>query len=65
MSDKAGMKIVNALVPLSEMFGYSNTVRTLTQGRGTFTMIFERYEAVPFAVSEQIVAKRREQNKIR
>ena len=37
----------------------------VTQGRGTFTMQFERYETVPFVVTEQIVAKRREQNKIR
>jgi len=65
MQDKAGMKIVSGLVPLSEMFGYSNTVRTLTQGRGNFTMHFERYEAVPFSVTEQVIAKRREQNKIR
>jgi elongation factor G len=65
MQDKAGMKIVTGLVPLSEMFGYSNTVRTLTQGRGNFTMHFERYEAVPFAVTEQVIAKRRELNKIR
>ena len=65
MHDKAGMKIVSALVPLSEMFGYSNTVRTLTQGRGSFTMIFERYEAVPFIITEQIIAKRKETGKIR
>ncbi len=65
MQDKAGMKIVTAMVPLSEMFGYSNTVRTLTQGRGSFTMQFERYEAVPFIVTEQIIERRRAANKIR
>ncbi|MCL1856753.1 MAG: elongation factor G [Kiritimatiellaeota bacterium] len=65
MQDKAGMKVVQCVVPLSEMFGYSNTIRTLTQGRGSFTMQFSRYEAVPFAISEQVIAKRREQNKIR
>lgn len=65
MNEKAGMKIVSALVPLSEMFGYSNTVRTLTQGRGSFTMIFERYEAVPFIITEQIIASRKEAGKIR
>ena len=65
MHEKAGMKIVTALVPLSEMFGYSNTVRTLTQGRGSFTMQFERYEAVPFIVTEQIIERRRAANKIR
>jgi elongation factor G len=47
------------------MFGYSNTVRTLTQGRGSFTMHFERYEAVPFIVTEQILERRRAANKIR
>ena len=52
------------MVPLAEMFGYSNTCRTLTQGRGTFTMIFERYEAVPFSIAEQIITKRREAGKI-
>ncbi len=65
MQDKAGMKIVTAMVPLSEMFGYSNTIRTLTQGRGSFTMQFERYEAVPFIVTEQIIERRRAANKIR
>ena len=65
MSDKGGVKVVSALVPLSEMFGYSNTIRTLTQGRGSFTMIFERYEAVPFIITEQIIEKRRAANKIR
>ena len=47
------------------MFGYSNTIRTLTQGRGTFTMHLERYEAVPFEMSEAIIEKRRKENKIR
>lgn len=65
MQDRAGVKLVTALVPLSEMFGYSNTIRTLTQGRGSFTMQFERYEAVPFIVTEQIIERRRAANKIR
>ena len=64
MNEKGGLKVVHCMVPLSEMFGYANTCRTLTQGRGTFTMIFERYEAVPFAIAEQIIAKRREAGKI-
>ena len=65
MNEKAGLKVVTALVPLSEMFGYSNTIRTLTQGRGTFTMIFERYEAVPFIITEQIIERRKAENKVR
>lgn len=65
MDDIAGYKVVRAMVPLSEMFGYSNIIRSLTQGRGSFTMHFERYEAVPFSIAEEIITKRREQNKIR
>jgi elongation factor G len=65
MDDLAGNKVIRGMVPLSEMFGYSNTIRTLSQGRGTFTMQFERYEAVPFSIAEEIVKKRREQNKVR
>ena len=60
-----GSKMVRGMVPLSEMFGYSNTLRTLTQGRASFSMHFEHYEAVPFALAEQIVKKRREENKVR
>ncbi len=65
MDELAGSKIVRGMAPLSEMFGYSNTIRTITQGRGSFTMHFEHYEAVPFAITEEIIKKRREQNKIR
>ncbi len=64
MEDKNGGKIVNGFVPLSEMFGYSNAIRTVTQGRGAFTMIFSRYEAVPYELTEQIIEKRRKENKI-
>jgi elongation factor G len=65
MEGKAGNKIISGMVPLAEMFGYAGAIRTLTQGRGTFTMHFEHYEAVPLAQSEQIIARRREQDKIR
>ncbi len=65
MDDLHGLKVVRGMVPLSEMFGYSNDLRTMTSGRGTFTMHFERYEAVPFSLAEDIIKKRREQNKIR
>ena len=41
------------------MFGYATTIRTLTQGRGTFTMHFERYEAVPYSIAEEIIAARK------
>ncbi len=65
MDTVKGSKLVRGMVPLSEMFGYSNTLRTLTQGRASFSMHFEHYEAVPFALAEQIVKKRREENKVR
>jgi len=65
MDELHGQKVVRGMVPLSEMFGYSNDLRTMTSGRGNFSMHFERYEAVPFSISEDIIKKRREQNKIR
>jgi elongation factor G len=65
MESRGGLKIINGMVPLAEMFGYSNTIRTLTQGRASFSMEFEHYETVPFALAETIVKKRKEQNKVR
>lgn len=65
MDDHGASKIVHGFVPLSEMFGYSNTIRTLTQGRGTFSMQFERYEAVPFEMAQGIIEKRRKEGKVR
>ncbi len=65
MESQGTVKLVRGMVPLSEMFGYSSALRTVTQGRATFTMHFEHYEAVPFALAEQIVKKRREANRIR
>jgi elongation factor G len=60
-----GQKVVRGMVPLSEMFGYSNDLRTMTSGRGNFTMHFERYEAVPYSIAEGVIEKRRKENKIR
>jgi elongation factor G len=65
MDDVAGCRVTRGTAPLSEMFGYANTMRTFSQGRGDFSMHFEHYEAVPFAISEEIILKRREQEKIR
>jgi elongation factor G len=65
MDDRGGMKIVKGYVPLSEMFGYSNSLRSLTQGRASFSMHFEHYEAVPFSIAEEVVKKRREQGKVK
>ncbi|WP_159722196.1 elongation factor G [Enterococcus sp. CSURQ0835] len=52
-----GQQVVRAMVPLAEMFGYATTLRSATQGRGTFTMTFDHYEAVPKAVQEEIIKK--------
>ncbi len=58
MDDRAGNKIVNAFVPLSEMFGYSTDLRSMTQGRATYAMEFDHYEEVPTNVAKEIIAKR-------
>jgi elongation factor G len=65
MEDRAGVKLIKATVPLGEMFGYSNAIRTVTQGRGTFTMIFKQYEAVPRSIAEEVIAKRIKEGKVR
>ena len=49
-----GLKVINARVPLSEMFGYATNIRSFSEGRGTFTMEFEHYEAVPANIAQQI-----------
>ena len=56
MDDIGGGKIVRALVPLAEMFGYSTELRSSTQGRGNYSMFFEKYEAVPKSVQEKVLA---------
>lgn len=58
MGDRAGNKIVDAFVPLAEMFGYSTDLRSATQGRATYAMEFDHYEEVPKNVSEEIIKKR-------
>jgi elongation factor G len=58
MDDRAGNKIVNAFVPLSEMFGYSTDLRSMTQGRATYSMEFDHYEEVPTNVAKEIIEKR-------
>ncbi len=56
MSDRSplNLKVIDAKVPLSEMFGYATTLRSLTEGRGTFTMEFSSYEEVPVNIASQI-----------
>jgi elongation factor G len=58
MGDRSGNKIVDAFVPLAEMFGYSTDLRSATQGRATYSMEFDHYEEVPRNVSEEIQKKR-------
>lgn len=60
METKGSAAILRARVPLAEMFGYASELRNITSGRGSFTMHFEHYEAVPYALSEKIVEARRE-----
>ena len=59
MDDRMGLKIVNAFVPLAEMFGYSTDLRSATQGRGTYTMEFDHYGEVPSNVAKEIIEKRK------
>ena len=58
MGERSGNKIVDAFVPLAEMFGYSTDLRSATQGRATYSMEFDHYEEVPKNVSEEIQKKR-------
>jgi elongation factor G len=55
--DRGGTQIINARVPLSEMFGYATDLRSRTQGRATYSMHFDRYEQAPNNVSEEVVAR--------
>ncbi|MBO0472099.1 elongation factor G [Enterococcus sp. DIV0840] len=57
MEAHGNSQIVNAMVPLAEMFGYATTLRSATQGRGTFMMVFDHYEDVPKSVQEEIIKK--------
>ncbi|ADO45251.1 translation elongation factor G [Hydrogenobacter thermophilus TK-6] len=58
MENKGVITVVKALVPLAEMFGYATTLRSLTQGRGTFIMKFSHYDEVPQSIAEQIIGER-------
>jgi elongation factor G len=58
MDDVAGIKVIKAEVPLSEMFGYSTTLRSLSQGRATYTMEFKHYTEAPKSVAEAVINKK-------
>ena len=57
MDDRADGKVISGDVPLSEMFGYATTVRSMSQGRATFTMEFSKYVEVPAHIAETIIKK--------
>ena len=62
MNDRAGAKVVRAEVPLSEMFGYVTTLRTLSSGRATSTMEFSHYAPTPSNISEEVISAARGTN---
>ncbi len=55
MDQRANARVISAEVPLAEMFGYVNTLRSMSQGRAQYTMQFERYEEVPADVAKKII----------
>jgi elongation factor G len=63
MDTRGGATVLQGFVPLAEMFGYASELRNVTSGRGTFTMHFEHYQAVPFSIAEDIVEKLRSDRK--
>ena len=57
--DRLNMKVIDAKVPLAEMFGYATSIRSLTEGRGTFTMEFDKYQEVPENIAQEIIEGKR------
>jgi elongation factor G len=57
MEARGNTQVVNATVPLSEMFGYSTDLRSRTQGRATYTMQFEEYQQVPAVIADDIIKR--------
>ena len=57
MGNRGNARVIEAMVPLANMFGYVNTLRSMSQGRATYTMTFDHYDQVPQAVAEEVVAK--------
>ncbi|MCB1529616.1 MAG: elongation factor G [Rhodospirillales bacterium] len=57
MEERGNAKVVTAMVPLANMFGYINTLRSMSQGRANYSMLFDHYEPVPNAVAEEVKAK--------
>jgi len=59
LSDRGTIKVVDAKIPLSEMFGYATEIRSMSQGRGSFTMEFDHFEPVPKNIEAEIVSGKR------
>jgi len=57
MEDRGNAKVVEAMVPLANMFGYINTLRSMSQGRAQYTMLFDHYEAAPQNIADEVKAK--------
>ena len=57
MDARGGAQVVESHVPLSSMFGYATDLRSATQGRATYSMVFDHYDQAPKAISEEIIAK--------
>ena len=57
MAQRSNARVIEAMVPLANMFGYVNTLRSMSQGRAQFHMEFDHYEAVPQAVADEVRAK--------
>ncbi|HEY9582423.1 MAG TPA: elongation factor G [Savagea sp.] len=57
MEARGNAQVVNAIVPLAEMFGYATSLRSNTQGRGTFSMVFDHYEEVPQSIADEVIKK--------
>ena len=57
-NSRSGARIVKAMVPLAEMFGYATDLRSRTQGRGVYTMTFDHYEEVPKNVAEKVISEK-------
>ncbi|MCK4892052.1 MAG: hypothetical protein KAS78_05275, partial [Candidatus Pacebacteria bacterium] len=57
MGERGQSKVVDALVPLSSMFGYATQIRSMTQGRGNYSMEFDHYQEVPKNVADEIIGE--------
>ena len=57
MDSRGNARVILSMVPLANMFGYVNTLRSMSQGRATYTMHFDHYEPVPQAIADEVRAK--------